>query len=101
MARYASGKHAYQHCDICGFRYKYGTLKEIYEKDTATGILACPPCWNPSHPQLRQGEQDIVDPQTLREARPDNGQDQSRVITVDDEAAARALGIYDQLHLPE
>lgn len=97
MAKYASGKFALQICDVCGFRYKYGKLKELVEKDTRTGILACPTCWNPSHPQLRQGEKKVIDPQALRRPRPDTGEQASRQLFVNDEALAEELGVLQQL----
>ena len=99
MAKFASGKYAKQDCDICGFTYKYGKLKEIVEKNTRTGILACKTCWNPSHPQLRQGEKVVVDPQALRQPRPDTGLEQSRQIFVNDEdlALAEEMGVLQQL----
>lgn len=99
--KFAAGKYALQLCDVCGFRYKYGTLKQKYEKDNATGIWACTTCWEPSHPQLRLGEKKIHDHQGLRNARPDRNLDASRQIFVNDEALARELGVYDQLDLGE
>jgi hypothetical protein len=101
MAQFSSGKYAFQICDICADREPYGTLKEIYEKGTPTGVLACKRCWSSSHPQLRVGERKVVDPQSLRDARPDPGQDASRAITVDNVTLAQELGIYDQLDLGE
>lgn len=96
-SKYASGKYAHQFCDVCGFRVKYGVLKELFEKDAATGVLACKTCWNPSHPQLRLGEKKVVDPQSLRRPRPDAGLEQSRQLFVNDESAAQELGILQQL----
>lgn len=98
MAKYALGKRSYQCCDICGFRYKYGTLKMTYEKDTATGILACKSCWSPSHPQLRIGEVDSTDPQSLRQPRPDiNAPLDVVYINPQDVALATELGVLQQL----
>lgn len=97
MTAFASGKYALQLCDVCGFRYKYGTLKELVERNTRTGVLACKTCWNPSHPQLRQGEKKVVDPEGLRTPRPDPGLAASRQIFVNDEALASELGVLQQL----
>lgn len=97
--KFASGKFAHEFCDICSWRFPYGTLKEIYEKDTATGIMACAECWNPSHPQLRLGETSIYDPEGLRDPRPDDSLEESReiVITPEEAALAEQLGILSQI----
>jgi len=70
-SKFASGKWAIAECDICGFRVKLRTLKEIVVKNSPTQILACTECWNPSHPQLQLGTFPIEDPQALRNPRRD------------------------------
>jgi hypothetical protein len=69
--KFASSKRAIAECDICGFRYKLRKLKELIIKDTPTQIMACPECWNPSHPQLKLGTFPVEDPQAIRNPRPD------------------------------
>lgn len=82
--KFASSKKAIAECDICGFRYKLRKLKELIIKDTPTQILACPECWNPSHPQLKLGTFPVEDPQAIRNPRPDfTGYPQSRSQVVD------------------
>jgi hypothetical protein len=77
--KFASSKKAIAECDICGFRYKLRKLKELIVKDTPTQIMACPECWNPSHPQLKLGTFPVEDPQAIRNPRPDfTGYPQSR-----------------------
>ena len=72
MARkYASNKNAIAICDRCGFRYPLRQLRRIMIKDTLTQIMACPSCWEISHPQLQQGKYPVNDPQALRNPRPD------------------------------
>lgn len=69
--QFASGKHALGICDVCGFQFKLKELKQLQIKDTKTNILVCKADWNASHPQLRQGERPVEDPQALRNPRPD------------------------------
>lgn len=78
---FASGKYAIGLCDICGFQYKLNSLKPLSVKGRNTGLLVCKTCWNESHPQLRQGEQPVRDPQALRSPRPDPALDASRELT--------------------
>jgi hypothetical protein len=69
--RFASGKNALGICDVCGFQYKLGRLKNLVRKGKDTNIKACPECWNPDQPQLHLGEFPVDDPQALRDPRPD------------------------------
>lgn len=77
---YASGKHALGMCDICGTRCEYTRLKEVFRAGLATGLMACPQCWDKDHPQLWLGRIKVNDPQALRNARPDTGKDSSRAL---------------------
>lgn len=70
-SRFASGKAAIAHCDVCGFRYKLVQLKPLVIKTKNTNILACPECWNEDHPQLSLGLYPVNDPQAVRNPRPD------------------------------
>lgn len=71
MERFASARKALGLCDVCGFSYKLKELRPLYVKGNNTNTLACPECWNPDHPQLKLGEFPVVDPQALRNPRPD------------------------------
>lgn len=71
MARpYASGKHAFGFCDICGFRYPLHDLKAEVSNMEKTGIMACDECWSPDNPQNQLGRHHFDDPQALRNPRP-------------------------------
>jgi hypothetical protein len=77
---FASGKHALGLCDICGQRYKLTELfAEIYNQ-RPTGFLVCEECFDEDHPQLQLGRFPIIDPQALRNPRPDAGVDSSRAL---------------------
>lgn len=78
---FASGKYAFGFCDVCAQRYPLKKLKTLFKRHKETNILACPECWNPSHPQLMLGETPVIDPQALRNPRPDTAQDASRELT--------------------
>jgi hypothetical protein len=83
MGNYASGRNALAECDVCGFQYKLGQLKALVVKHRVTDTLACPECWNPDHPQNHLGEVRVLDPQAIRNPRPDfAGYAESRSITV-------------------
>lgn len=78
MSIFAVGKKAYGFCDRCDFRYKLSRLKEEVINDTRTGILVCPVCWDPDHPQLHLDEANTPEGIGLRNPRPDRGEDESR-----------------------
>lgn len=71
MARFASGKHSHALCDRCGQRYKYKQLKPEIENKRPNGLRVCPTCLDADHPQLQLGRKKIVDPQALKDPRPD------------------------------
>ena len=71
---YASGKYALAVCDRCGQQYKYSQLREEVENGRRNGLRVCPPCYDEDHPQLRLGKEKVVDPQALRDPRPDADQ---------------------------
>jgi len=85
---FASAKHSIAECDVCGFRFKLTELKPLVIKTKNTNILACLACWTPDQPQLQVGMYPVVDPQAVRNPRPDityyeagnNGAGGSRVI---------------------
>lgn len=78
--KFASGKNSNAYCDRCGQRTKYRELKKLTIKLNQTNIKVCKSCWEPDHPQLRVGMYPVIDPQALREPRPDNAVVSSRDI---------------------
>lgn len=69
-AKFSSGKYAWGLCDVCGFRYKLLDLSWTFIRGQKTGLLACVSCWDPDHPQNFLDLAVTVDPQALRDARP-------------------------------
>ncbi len=69
--RFSSGKNSISECDRCGQRFKLKLLKKEVVKTKVTGLLVCPECWSPDHPQLQLGMYPISDPQGVRDPRPD------------------------------
>ena len=69
---FASSQRAHGYCDRCGFRYPLRRMVELVIKTKKVNILVCPECWEPDHPQLLLGMQPVLDPQALRNPRPDN-----------------------------
>jgi len=67
---FASGKHAFGFCDICGFRYPLHELKTEVINLEQTNTRACPECWSPDNPQTQLGRYSFDDPQALRNPRP-------------------------------
>jgi len=70
---FASGRNSIAECDRCGFRYKLTELKPLTIKTKVTNIIVCPTCWEPDQPQLQLGmwASQVVDPQAVRNPRPD------------------------------
>jgi NAD-dependent SIR2 family protein deacetylase len=68
---YARGTYSKAQCDRCGQTVRYGTLKAEYKNDKRTGMLTCPDCWDPAHPQDLP-KRHKPDPTALRQARPRN-----------------------------
>jgi hypothetical protein len=62
---YATGKHAYGVCDICGQRYKYRNLRKNWK-----GLMVCGADYEPKEPQLFPLNY-TADAVSLRDARPD------------------------------
>lgn len=69
-AKFSSGKYAWGLCDVCGFRYRLLDLRWQFIRGQKTGTLACPTCDDPDHPQNYLDKAVTVDPQALRDARP-------------------------------
>ena len=76
--KYASAKYTLAECDRCGFVKKLKDLKEIFIRDTATNIKVCSECYEPDHPQNRQGLYPVDDPQAVQEPRPETNLDKQR-----------------------
>jgi hypothetical protein len=74
-------KHAYGFCDRSGFRYPLNELVEQYENGKPTGLLVGKDMVDIDHEQLRLGEVDANDPQTLDNPRPDRDLVVSRKIS--------------------
>ena len=74
---YAKGKKALGICDRCGFTYKLSELKYEIEDKVRNGLSVCSDCFDPDHPQLRVGELQTSDPQSLFNARVDTGEEES------------------------
>jgi hypothetical protein len=77
-AKFAAGKYAWGMCDVCGIRCKYQELKATTVQGRRTGLLSCPTCWDPDHPQNFLPLYVTADAQALRQARPDTGLNASR-----------------------
>ena len=75
---YAKGKYAYGYCDKTGFRYPLNELVWEYKDGTKTGFRVGRDVVDPDHPQNFLGRVRIVDPQSLRDPRPDTGLEESR-----------------------
>ncbi len=73
MANFARGKHAIALCDICSQRYPLNELKVQVVAGRPTNIRSCPYCLDKDHPQLLLGRFKIIDPQALKDPRPDTG----------------------------
>ena len=69
--RFANGAKAFGFCDVCGFRFDLKKLKNLVVKTKQTQIKACNACWVPDQPQLQLGMYEILDPQAIRDPRPD------------------------------
>lgn len=61
-------------CDICGQRWRLKDLKMVYEIDSPKNILACPECWDPSHPQLDTRHVRTDDKQSVKNPRSDKAE---------------------------
>ena len=66
MSRSATGKYAYGISDRSGFRYRLRDMRKEWN-----GLLVGPDEYEPKHPQLTPSKAPM-DPQALREARPES-----------------------------
>tara|TARA_R100001015_G_C4622932_1_gene180550 strand:+ start:912 stop:1253 length:342 start_codon:yes stop_codon:yes gene_type:complete len=74
---YARASKALGQCDRCGFSYKLNKLKYEIEDSKRNGMRVCEDCFDVDHPQLKLGEVNASDPQTLFNPRPDGGETES------------------------
>ena len=74
---YALGKKALGECDRCGFTYKLNDLKYEIEDGIRNGLRVCDDCLDIDHPQLKIGEVNTSDNQSLYNPRPDRGEKSS------------------------
>ena len=74
---YALGKKALGDCDRCGFTYNLNDLKYEIEDGIRNGLRVCDDCLDIDHPQLKIGEVDTSDNQSLYNPRPDRGEKSS------------------------
>lgn len=77
---YSSGKHAYGFCDKTGFRYPLKDLVWEYKDGRRTGMRVGKDVVDPDHPQNFLGRVRVVDPQSLRDPRPEGSLDESRAL---------------------
>lgn len=75
---YAKGKRAFGFCDKTGFRYPLNDLVYEFKDGHRTGFRVGKDVVDPDHPQNFLGRVKVVDPQSLRDPRPDNSLDESR-----------------------
>lgn len=80
MSRDTRRKHAFGYCDRTGFRYPLKDLVPQYENRKPTGMLVGKDVVDIDHEQLRLGEVDANDPQSLPNPRPDREIVESRAL---------------------
>jgi hypothetical protein len=79
MAKFANGKYAFGFCDRTGFRYKVKDLVPQVRAARMTGLMVGRDMLDKDQPQNFLGRLgDYVDPQALKNPRPDLSQDTSR-----------------------
>lgn len=70
--KFATGKYALGICDICGVSNPLNELRFTTVRGRSTGLLACPICWDPDHPQNFLPLVVQADAEALRFARPED-----------------------------
>lgn len=79
--KFASGKYAWGMCDRCGIRARLLTLRVESKMGRQINLKTCETCWDADHPQNFLPKFVQNDPQALRWARPDTGEEPSRILT--------------------
>ena len=74
---YAGAKKALGEGDRCGFTYKLNELRYEVQDKVRNGLRVCRDCFDEDHPQLRIGDVDASDVQSLFDARVDKGEEES------------------------
>ena len=74
---YARASKAIGDCDRCGFTYKLNELRYQIEDSKRNGLRVCSECFDEEQPQLKLGELNISDPQSLYDPRVDRGKSES------------------------
>ena len=94
MSSYAVGKKAFGFCDRTGFRYPLKDLVPQIENGKPNGLLVGRDVVDEDQPQLQLGRVRTLDPQALRNPRPDQGLAESRKLFAFDPVGGgnRALG---------
>ena len=74
MVKFATGNKAYGISDRSGFRYRLKDMKKEWN-----GLLVGPDEFEPKHPQLFTRKK-VIDPQALRNARPEISEEKSKIL---------------------
>lgn len=77
---YAKGSRAFGYCDRTGARYPLKDLVWEYQNGQRTGLRVGKDVVDPDHPQNFLGRVRVVDPQALRDPRPDTALAASRAL---------------------
>ena len=77
---YAQGKKALGQCDRCGFSYKLNNLKYEIVDSKRNGLRVCNECFDVDQPQLKLGDIDTSDNESLYNPRVDTGESNSEHI---------------------
>ena len=86
-------KHAFGFCDRSGFRYPLKDLVVQYENGQPTGLLVGKDMLDIDHEQLRIGDVEASDPQSLENPRVDQSLAQSRELGSWNPVGAIGLGM--------
>ena len=78
--KFASGRWAWGVCDRCGIRSRFLDLRFEFVMGRRIGLKTCPTCWDLDHEQNFLPKFIQNDPQALRDARPDTGAEESRIL---------------------
>lgn len=78
--KFASGKYAWGMCDRCGIRARLLSLRMESKMGRQINLRTCETCWDADHPQNFLPKFVQNDPQALRWARPDTGEEPSRIL---------------------
>lgn len=78
---HATGSRAFGFCDRTGFRYPLSELREQYVNRKPSGLMVGKDMLDIDHEQLRLGDVEASDPQSLTNPRPDRELEVSRAMT--------------------